>query len=112
MIADNSYQQPWSSDGSGHVLFSVQLSQPRVETKNIANFCTEELSADLYQHQNSPSDDHPCAMPSLPTMLQHLQVPLMNPVQESNGQSDTSGTYQTATVYSDECFVVSPANQS
>ena len=109
MIADNSYQQPWSSDDSGHVLLSVQLSQLRVETKNIAKFSTELSSADLYQHQNSPSDDPLCVIPSLPTML---QVPLMNSVQESNGQSDTSSTYQAVTVYSGERFVVSPANQS
>ena len=110
MIADNSYQQPWSSDSSGHILLSVQLSQLRVETKNIANFCAEELSADLYQHQNSPSDDHPCVVPSLVSTM--FQVPLTNPVQESNGQSDTSSTYQAATVYCEECFVISPANQS
>lgn len=110
MIADNSYQQLWSSDGSGHILLSVQLSQLRVEAKNIAKFSTEELSADLYQHQNSPSDDHPCAVPSLVSTM--LQVPLMHPVQECNGQSDTSSTYQIATVYSEERFVVSPANQS
>ena len=107
MIADNSHQQPWSSDSSGHVLLSVQLSQLRVEAKNIAKFSTEQSSADLYQHQNSPSDDHLCAIPS-----SMLQVPLTNPVQESNGQSDTSSTYETATVYSEERFVVSPANQS
>ena len=64
-----------------------------------------ELSADMYQHWSTSSHGCPHAMsPSV------LSVHLINPVQESCGQSDTSNTYQTGIV-SEELFVILSTNR-
>ena len=103
---DSSYQQPWYSDGSGQILSYDLPSQLEMETKNIMTFHDHtELFADMNQYWNTSSHDGPHAVSS-----SVLQVPLINPVQESCSQSDTSNSYQTALVSNEEHFVILPSN--
>ena len=106
MVSHSSYQQPWYSDGSAQILSYDLPSQLEMETMNIMTFhdCTE-LFADMYQYWNTSSHGCPHAVSS-----SVLQVPLINPVQESCGQSDTSNSYQTALVSNEEHFVISPSS--
>ena len=103
MIAHSLYQQPWFSDGSGQILSHDLPSQLEFKTKNVLTFHME-LSADMY-HQHWNSSLHSCPHAVSPSVL---QVPLINPVQESCGQSDTRNTSQTVLVSNEEYFMISP----
>ena len=104
MTSDSLYQQSWYSDGSGQIISHDPPNQLKTETKNTMTFHAE-LSADMYQHWNTSSHDCPHVVsPSV------LPVTLINPVQESCSQSDTSNTYQTGIVSDEELFVISPLN--
>ena len=107
VTSDSSYQQSWYSDGSGQISSHDPPNQLIMETNNIMTFHME-LSADMYQHWNASLRDCPHADSVLPSML---QVPLINPVQESCGQSDASNTYKTVLVSDSdkEYFVISPS---
>ena len=63
-----------------------------------------ELSADMY-HQYWNSLLHSCPHVVSPSIL---QVPIINPVQESCDQSDRRNTYQIVPVSKEEHFVISP----
>ena len=77
-----------------------------METKDILPFHDHmELPADMCQHWNGSSHVCPHAVP-----FSLLQLPLINPVQESCGQSNTRNTYQTVPVCNEEYFVISPVN--
>ena len=106
VISHSSYQQPWCNVSSGQILSYDLPSQLEMKTMNIMTFhdCTE-LFADMYQYWNTSSHGCPHAVSS-----SVLQVPLINPVQESCGQSDTSSSYQTALVSNEEHFVISPSS--
>ena len=88
VTSDSSCQQSWYSDGSGQILSHDLPSQLKTETMNIMTFHME-LSADMYQYWNTSSHGSPSV----------LQVPLINPVQESCSHCDTSNTYQTGIVF-------------
>ena len=102
MISDSSYQHLWCSDGSGQILLHYLSSQLEFKTKNISFHM--ELSADMYR-QHCKISSHSCPHAVSPSVL---QVPLINSVQESCGQSDTRNTYQTVPVSKEEHFVISP----
>ena len=104
MTLDSLHQQCWYNVSSGQILSHNLPSQLEMETKNIMIFHME-LSADMYQHWNSSSYECPHAVPH-----SVLQLPLINPVQESHGQSDTRNTYQTIPACNEEHFVISQVN--
>ena len=104
MTSDSLYQQSCYSDSSGQILSHDLPNQLEAETNNIMIF-RMELSADMYQHWNSSS--HGCPHTVSPSVL---PVTLIDPVQESSGQSDTSKAYQTGIVSNEERFVISPSN--
>ena len=66
-----------------------------------------ELSADMY-HQHWNSSLHSYIYPHAVSAPSMLQVPPIDPVQESCGQSDTRNTSQTVLVSNEEYFVISP----
>ena len=108
MISYSSYQQPWYNVSGGQILSYDLPSQLEMETKNILSFHDHmELPADMRQHWNGSSHVCPHAVP-----FSLLQLPLINPMQESCGQSDTRNTDQTVHVLvcNQEHFVISPAN--
>ena len=105
MISHSSYQQPWCSEDSGQILSYDLPSQLETETKSIMIFHDYmELCADMYHYS---SDVCPHAVPS-----SVLPVPLINPVQESCGQSDTNNSYQTSLVSNEEHFEIFPSNRT
>ena len=87
VTSDSPYQQSWYSDGGGQILSHDPPSQLKTERTNIMTFHME-LSADMYQHWKALS--HGCPHTISPSVL---PVTLINPVQESCGQSDTSNAY-------------------
>ena len=104
MISHSSYQQSWYNVSSGQILPHDLPSQLKMETKNILTFHDHmELPADRYHYWNSSSHVCPHAVP-----FSLLQLPVINPVQESCSQSDTRNTYQTVPVCNEEHFVISP----
>ena len=105
VISYSSYQQSWYNVSSGQILYDLP-SQLEMETKDILPFHDHvELPADMCQHWNGSSHVHVCPHA---VSSSALQVPLINPVQESCGQSDTRNTYQTVPVCNEEHFVISP----
>ena len=103
MISDSSYQQSWYSDNSGQILSHDLPSQLEIKAKNILKFHME-WSVDMY-HQHWNSSLHSCPHVVSPSVL---QVPLIDPIQESCGQHDRRNTSQTVLVSNEECFVISP----
>ena len=106
VTSHDSFQQPLYSGGSGQILSQDPPSQVEMETKDILPFHDHmELPADMCQHWNNLSHVCPHAVP-----FPLLQSSLINPVQESCGQSDTRNTSQTVPVNNEEHFVISQVN--
>ena len=105
VTSNNPYQQSWYNDGSGQILSHDLPSQLKTERTNIVAF-DMELSADMYRYQHWNASSHGCPHTISPSVL---LVTLINPIQESCDQSDTSNAYQTGIVFNEERFVILPS---